>query len=166
MPDPPVGDWIDAYAEWAEPSIRNHRWGRSIRACCAARAGYYGHMTHIDHQINRFMEVLHEYGQRENSYVCFTSDHGEMMGDHHLFRKSLPYEGSARIPMLLKGPARSGIKRGSRERCGGRAAGRACRLCWIAPACRCPRRWKDAACCASVVGTLRAEPATSPAELA
>lgn len=36
--------------------------------------------------------------------VCFTSDHGELLGDHHLFRKSLPYEGSARIPLVLQGP--------------------------------------------------------------
>jgi arylsulfatase A-like enzyme len=70
-------------------------------------------MTHIDHQLNRLLEVLQEFGLRQTAYVCFTSDHGELMGDHHLFRKSLPYEGSARIPLLLSGPAHSGIKRGA-----------------------------------------------------
>ena len=56
---------------------------------------------------------MHDFGQRDNTYICFTSDHGELMGDHHLFRKSLPYEGSARVPFLIKGPAGSGIRRGA-----------------------------------------------------
>lgn len=78
-----------------------------------ARAGYYGHMTHIDHQVNRFLEMLHEYRLHTNTWIVFTSDHGEMMGDHHLFRKGYAYEGSARLPFILKGPEKSGITRGS-----------------------------------------------------
>ncbi|HXI15612.1 MAG TPA: sulfatase-like hydrolase/transferase, partial [Chloroflexota bacterium] len=113
MPAPPVGDWTDLYAEHAQPLDPQSPVGQvPERVLRRARAGYYGHMTHIDHQLNRLFEVLHEFRQRENSYVCFTSDHGEMMGDHPLFRKSLPYEGSARIPMLLKGPRASGIQPG------------------------------------------------------
>ena len=114
MPDPPVGDWVDLYAPFANPYDPQSPVGQiDPRVLRRARAGYYGHMTHIDHQLNRFLEVLHEFGQRDHSYVCFTADHGELMGDHHLFRKSLPYEGSARIPLLLKGPADSGIERGA-----------------------------------------------------
>jgi arylsulfatase A-like enzyme len=108
-----VGDWVDLYAPLAQPFDPQSPVGEiDPRVLRRARAGYYGHMTHIDHQLNRFFEVLHEFGQRETSYICFTSDHGELMGDHHLFRKSLPYEGSARIPLLLKGPRNSGIARG------------------------------------------------------
>jgi arylsulfatase A-like enzyme len=113
MPAPPVGDWTDLYARWAQPHDPQSPVGEiDPRVLRRARAGYYGHMTHIDHQLNRFFETLQEFGQRDNSVVCFTSDHGELMGDHHLFRKSLPYEGSARIPLLLKGPTGSGIRRG------------------------------------------------------
>jgi arylsulfatase len=36
--------------------------------------------------------------------VLFTSDHGEMLGDHYYFRKVVPFEGSARVPFLLTGP--------------------------------------------------------------
>jgi arylsulfatase A-like enzyme len=114
MPDPPVGDWTDLYAPYAQPFDPQSPVGEiDGRTLCRARAGYYGHMTHIDHQLNRLLEVLHEFGQRDNSYVLFTADHGEQMGDHHLFRKSLPYEGSARIPLLLAGPSGSGIVAGS-----------------------------------------------------
>jgi arylsulfatase A-like enzyme len=76
-------------------------------------------MTHIDHQINRLMESLSAHGLYEpysgtaNTYVCFVSDHGEMLGDHHMFRKGYPYEGSARVPLLLAGPQASGIQRNS-----------------------------------------------------
>jgi arylsulfatase A-like enzyme len=69
-------------------------------------------MTHIDHQINRFLEVLQEFGLSDDTYICFTSDHGEMMGDHHFFRKAYPYEGSARVPLILRGPPGSGVGRG------------------------------------------------------
>ncbi len=106
MPDPPVGDWT---GEVLLPYENRTRADASILrpngpALQRARAGYYGHMTHIDGLVNRFLETLQEYGQRKNTVVCFVSDHGEMMGDHHAFRKTLPYEGSARIPLLLSGP--------------------------------------------------------------
>ncbi|MBI4025448.1 MAG: arylsulfatase [Verrucomicrobia bacterium] len=113
MPDPPVGDWTEIFAKWNEPHQPNLRCGKlDPRLLHRARAGYYGCITHIDHQINRFMEALHEFEVplARNTYLCFVSDHGDMLGDHHLFRKSLPYEGSARVPLILHGPAESGVK--------------------------------------------------------
>ena len=113
MPDPPLGDWADLFAPYAQPDRPDCLVGAiDPRALQRARAGYYGHMTHIDQQLNRFFETLQEFGQRDNSYVCFVSDHGEMLGDHQLFRKGFPYEGSARVPLLLKGPRDGGIRPG------------------------------------------------------
>jgi arylsulfatase len=114
MPEPPRGDWLDLWAEYADPQ-RPDGFVGAIRADILqpARAGYYGHMTHIDHQINRFAEIMREFDLEHNSWFCFTSDHGEMMGDHDMFRKGYPYEGSARVPLILKGPPGSGIRRGS-----------------------------------------------------
>ncbi len=111
MPNVPLGDWRDDFAPYARPSDPTAAAGHiAPHLLRRARAGYYGLMTHIDHQINRFLEVLAEFGQRDNSYVCFTADHGDMMGDHDLFRKSVPYEGSARVPLILAGPSGGGIK--------------------------------------------------------
>lgn len=113
MPDPPVGDWVEAFSEYSR--VHHPSWFAGqidARALHRARAGYYGHMTHIDQQVNRFMEALREFGQHESTYTCFTSDHGEMMGDHHLFRKGYPYEGSARVPLILKGPVESDVQLG------------------------------------------------------
>lgn len=114
MPEPPVGDWAAMWDDYGD-SNRPDTFVGTMRpdVLQRARAGYYGHMTHIDHQINRFMEVLQEYGEADNTYVCFVADHGEMLGDHHLFRKGFPYEGSAHVPLILRGPKESGIRRDS-----------------------------------------------------
>ena len=119
MPDPPVGDWADMLAPYATPHKPDPFVGAvDPNVLRRAKAGYYGHMTHIDHQINRFMEVLVDYNvygaaAENDTYLCFVSDHGEMMGDHQLFRKGFPYEGSARVPMVLTGPPVSGIQANS-----------------------------------------------------
>jgi len=110
MPEVPLGDWRELWKDYAEPHRPDCLVGDvEPHILHRARAGYYGHITHIDHQINRFLETLTEYGVSRNTYVCFTSDHGEMLGDHNLFRKGTPYNGSARIPLLVKGPQESGI---------------------------------------------------------
>ncbi len=81
-----------------------------------AMAGYYGLVNHVDDRIGRlFFRLFQRGGAREKEpvWVIFTSDHGELLGDHHLFRKTLPYEGSAHIPFFISGrnvpvrPARS-----------------------------------------------------------
>lgn len=112
---PAVGDWAEdllgGYARDWDPTSLVARY--RYRDVHHAMAGYYGHMTHIDVQISRFLQVLGEFGQRERTYVVFVSDHGDMMGDHHLWRKGFPYEGSAHVPLLVSGP---GI--GPGRRCG------------------------------------------------
>ena len=114
MPPPPVGDWASDFAQYADPRRPDCLYGEiDARVLQRARAGYYGHMTHIDHQVNRFIELLHEFGLRDKTVIAFVSDHGELMGDHHLFRKSLAYEGSARVPLILKGPAGGPVPRGA-----------------------------------------------------
>ncbi|GAA4914661.1 arylsulfatase [Stackebrandtia albiflava] len=103
---PVVGDWagrFDRFRQDDRPDAPVAEYDRE--SLHRARAGYLGNMVHIDHQIQRFMEAAAEFGFTvENTWFCFTSDHGEMLGEHRLWRKSLPYEGSARIPFLLAGP--------------------------------------------------------------
>lgn len=70
------------------------------------QVGYYACITHLDHQIGRLLQSLAEYGLAENTLILFTSDHGEELFDHHQFRKSLPYEGSTRIPLIISGSER------------------------------------------------------------
>jgi arylsulfatase A-like enzyme len=104
LPDPVIGDWAQrptGPVPVNSPSV--DLTGEVLRS---AQAGYYGLINHVDDQIRRFLYNLHgiEGFDLKNTIVVFTADHGEMLGDHYLFRKSLPYEGSARIPLLVAGP--------------------------------------------------------------
>lgn len=111
MPPRPIGDWEEAFASFARPGDPEAQFGPVAPALLQrALAGYYGHMTHIDHQVNRFLEILQEYDLHQNTWICFVSDHGEQLGDHHFFRKQMPFEGSARVPLILAGPKGCGIK--------------------------------------------------------
>ncbi|MCI6553780.1 MAG: arylsulfatase [Lachnospiraceae bacterium] len=66
-----------------------------------AQIGYYACITHLDHQIGRLIMALQEHEVYDNSVILFTSDHGEELCDHHMFRKARPYEGSCHIPLIL-----------------------------------------------------------------
>lgn len=103
--EPALGDWIDLYAKY-EDSQSPETWVAAYdpRVVHRARAGYYGHISHIDQQLNRLFHQLRAQGVAEDTVICLVSDHGEMLGDHHLWRKASAYEGSARIPFIITGP--------------------------------------------------------------
>ena len=70
-------------------------------------AAYYAQVELIDDQVGRMMETLESIGQRENTIVIFTSDHGEMLGDHGLLFKGCRfYEGAVHIPLIISWPGR------------------------------------------------------------
>lgn len=70
-----------------------------------ARVGYYACMTQVDYEYGRLRDAMFTHNlNRSNTIVLFVSDHGEMLSDHALFRKSLPYRGSAQVPFLLSAP--------------------------------------------------------------
>ena len=68
------------------------------------RAGYYGLITYLDEKIGRLIETLEETGQLDNTVIVHTSDHGEMNGEHGMWRKSNFYEASARVPLQIVWP--------------------------------------------------------------
>ncbi len=65
-------------------------------------AHYFGMVKCIDDNVGRIMDFLDEEGLNENTIVVFTSDHGDLMGEHGKHNKGLPYEMSARVPFILK----------------------------------------------------------------
>ena len=71
-----------------------------------ARAAYYGMITFLDDKIGRLLDTLEETGQRENTIIIHTSDHGEMAGEHGLWRKMNFYEQAARVPLQISWPGR------------------------------------------------------------
>lgn len=110
LPPVPVGDWCQRFV--SEPGGLNTRWTRGEIAPAAldrARRAYYALITQIDHQLNRVLMALDEHGLVENTVVLFLSDHGELLGDHHFHSKAMPFDGSARVPWLMRFPRSWGI---------------------------------------------------------
>lgn len=72
-----------------------------------ARAYYYGMVQLLDSQVGRVLDKLDELGLADNTLVIFTSDHGELLGDHGLWLKgAFHYEAVIRVPLLLRWPGR------------------------------------------------------------
>ena len=69
-----------------------------------ARAGYYGLISYLDEKIGQLLDALEARGQLENTVVIHLSDHGEMNGEHGMWRKSNFYEASARVPLQIAWP--------------------------------------------------------------
>jgi arylsulfatase A-like enzyme len=108
FPPLPVGDWAAKHAG-AKPPERGAWRGRlTPEQNQRMRAAYAGLCTHLDYQLGRLLEQMaRELGAAvvDRTLIIFTSDHGDMLGDHHLHRKTYAYEGSARIPFVLRYPA-------------------------------------------------------------
>ena len=66
------------------------------------RPYYYGKVTLIDEGIGLVLKALEERGLLENTWILYTSDHGEMLGDHRLGRKVVFYEGALNVPCLIR----------------------------------------------------------------
>ena len=102
-PAPAVGDWaagFDAPQKGLHPDAWEIRLPAEELHC--ARAAYYGMVNFIDDQVGRLCQ--HARGLLDECLILFVSDHGEMLGDHNLFRKTWPYEASARIPFFARVP--------------------------------------------------------------
>lgn len=107
LPDPYRGDWVaDMYGEKCPEYPSTSAWVADLppHIVHRARAGYYGLITQIDHQLKRLLDELRVQGELANTFILVCSDHGEMLGDHTLWRKTYGYEGSARVPMVMQFP--------------------------------------------------------------
>lgn len=67
---------------------------------------YFAAVTGVDEQFGRLMTCLREEGLDDNTIVIFTSDHGEMMGSHGLYGKSVWYDESLLVPFMIRWPGR------------------------------------------------------------
>lgn len=66
---------------------------------------YYGMVSLMDHHIGRILDALERTGQAANTLIVFTADHGDLLGDHGMWYKSLvAYDESMRVPMIVRYP--------------------------------------------------------------
>lgn len=89
--------------------------GVSERELREIHALTYGMVSLIDEQVGRLLATLRATGQDKNTVVIFTSDHGDMMGDHGVVLKgAMHFEGITRVPFIWRDPAATAAQQGQR----------------------------------------------------
>jgi choline-sulfatase len=65
---------------------------------------YYGLCSFLDDNIAQVLDALNRSGQADNTQIIYTSDHGDMIGNHGIWGKCYMYEDSAGVPLIFSGP--------------------------------------------------------------
>lgn len=77
----------------------------SEREARRATAAYYGMVETIDRHFGRVLEALRHAGQDLDDWIIlYTSDHGDMLGEHGIWEKTHFFEGSVRVPLIVRWP--------------------------------------------------------------
>lgn len=88
---------------------RGHAWDFDADQFLTARRQYTASLDAVDEAVGRILAALDRRGMADDTVVVFTSDHGELLGDHWIFQKHFPYEPAMRVPLVATGP---GVGRG------------------------------------------------------
>lgn len=67
------------------------------------RQNYSVMCENIDSRIGEIIDEVRKRGELANTLIVFSSDHGEMLGDHNRWGKHVPYQASAGIPLIVAG---------------------------------------------------------------
>ncbi len=73
------------------------------------RRNYSAMVENIDRWLSVYIDQIKKRGEWENTLIVYSSDHGEMLGDHNMWGKSKPHQPSIGIPLTIAGP---GVKHG------------------------------------------------------
>src|SRR5262249_48636054 len=77
----------------------------------AVRHGYYANLSYVDERIGEVLEAFDACGLADDAVVIFTSDHGDLLGEHGLFYKMSFREHAARVPLIVSAPHRFSARR-------------------------------------------------------
>ncbi len=101
LDDIPCGAWSEIYSK-DTLSINDWQGSRNKKALDTMRKAYYASISHVDYCIGKVLTYLKHNKLYDDTLILFTSDHGELLGDHHMYRKISPFEGSAKLPFIVK----------------------------------------------------------------
>ena len=109
LPAPVTGDWSGGAGKaplgFYEPTyMLNNAYRMSADQLMNVKRAYYACITQIDYSLGLLFARMREMGLFDNTWIIFTSDHGDLMGDHNMCAKSIFLEGSAHIPMIIRPP--------------------------------------------------------------
>ncbi len=107
MPKPILGDIKIDHMDEQLPFMNYLIWAEDVEPLRtgACRARYYGEISYIDWCLGRILDAVEARGDADNTVICFFSDHGDHLGDHHSWQKESYFESSAHIPFLVSWPA-------------------------------------------------------------
>ena len=117
LPEPARGDWV----EWDKITPKGSHGGSRVllegQRLRSAQSGYFGLIEQLDDEFAPLIAAFQARSEKAGRpwVIVFTSDHGEMLGDHGYFRKCEPYEGSANIPMMIVGSPQLRFRAGQRS---------------------------------------------------
>ncbi|MHA6645919.1 alkaline phosphatase family protein [Mesorhizobium sp. A623] len=78
------------------------------------RATYFGMISEVDAQIGRLIDYLKQVGAYDDTFIIFTSDHGEQLGDHWMFAKYGYFDQTFHTPLIIRDPThRADASRGT-----------------------------------------------------
>ena len=90
--------------------IRDRKWLGNAKNHAVFRGAqmsqYFGMVKCIDDNMGRIFKALQKIGKLDSTIIMMTSDHGDLCYEHDRLNKGNPYEGSARVPMLIRFPER------------------------------------------------------------
>ncbi len=114
LPTPVTADWVDSEDCPLDHLEHALAWGGRLGPAELqdAAAVYYGMITNLDHQLGRLFGMLQTMGILDNTLILYTSDHGEMMGDHGDAAKSSFYHSASDIPFIVRPPKSWEVKPG------------------------------------------------------
>ena len=108
MGDPVCGDLAVDHMDVSIPHHNHYIWADGISNARARvlKARYYGEISYIDACLGRILDAVEARPDADNTLICFFSDHGDHMGDHHAWQKETFFDAACHIPFLLSWPAR------------------------------------------------------------
>jgi arylsulfatase len=134
-PHPPLTDaevWWDLYKDAdiptgtrALPDMPDNAWGRYLRGWATSTLSinmtdqdallmarrYYALVSQVDHRVGAIMRTLRDKGLDRDTWIVFTSDHGEMLAHHNLVYKNVFYLGSVQVPNIIVPPGGAAPRR-------------------------------------------------------
>lgn len=87
-----------------QPPVDYFHGPNSVDDNIVARRLYAAEVENLDGWFAQYIHATQQLGDYDNTIICISSDHGEMLGDHGDWDKSKPWEGSAHVPLVCSGP--------------------------------------------------------------
>jgi choline-sulfatase len=106
LPNLVLGDIEEDHMDDEIPFMQYAVWADAINPALAriVKARYYGEISYLDHCLGRILDAIEARPKPENVLICFFSDHGDLLGDHHGWQKQNFFQAACRVPLLLSWP--------------------------------------------------------------